>query len=221
MPSRIAHQVLGVVPPRVRTRRKALNPRQSRKKQAYRPPGARGGSGGYAGGGLTALQQQLRSELGSTSAGPQSSSATKVTGQPVQVVQQHIPGLAPTAADAASASSRNARKKKAKEAKEAAEEAAKKEALAAALKAAQAGPDLPPSVGQKSETTAPPAAEKEAPAGDGDADNEKKIRALKKKLRDIEKLKEKPPGSLDTLQKQKINGEAELLQQLEELGGEL
>merc|ERR1719174_1350317 len=56
---------------------KAAEPKP--KAQAYKPPGARGASGGYAGGGggLSAL---LRQELGSTSAGPQATTASKVTG---------------------------------------------------------------------------------------------------------------------------------------------
>eukprot|EP00435_Cladocopium_sp_Y103_P006199 s3508_g2.t1 len=166
------------------------------KPAAYRPPGARGGG----------LAEQLRKELGSTSA-EAATTATKVGAGAAAPPVFLPPGasaadFAPKAAPAATGSSRNARKKKAKESKEA---------------------EAPPEV----EKFTPPqrqggeAAEKVAPAGDGD-EVEKKVRALRKKLRDIDKLKEKASagGSLDPLQKQKLEGEAEILQQIRSLGAE-
>ena len=57
--------------------------------------------------------------------------------------------------------------------------------------------------------------------GDQTQDVEKKARAIKKKLREIEKLKEKPEKDLDPLQRQKIAQEAEFLQQLRDLGEEV
>ncbi|CAE7208744.1 SPBC4B4.04 [Symbiodinium sp. CCMP2592] len=60
---------------------------------------------------------------------------------------------------------------------------------------------------------------KKSPRGD---EVEKKVRALRKKLRDIEKLKEKVAtgAPIDLLQKQKLDGEAEIIQQIRSLGAE-
>eukprot|EP00930_Biecheleria_cincta_P001984 TRINITY_DN103061_c0_g1_i1.p1 TRINITY_DN103061_c0_g1~~TRINITY_DN103061_c0_g1_i1.p1 ORF type:complete len:633 (-),score=136.55 TRINITY_DN103061_c0_g1_i1:221-2119(-) len=176
---------------------------------AYRPPGARGG------GGLAAL---LRNELGST-AGTSASTATKV-GQagPVSLPPGAAPMQAtPAAGGGGGGASRNARKKKAKEA---AQESADKDKVAAATSA----PPVfePPSRG--AEDKKPPPVEKPAAAAEGGAladEVEKRVRALRKKLRDIEKLKEKAAaGPLDPLQKQKIEGEADLIRQIRELGAE-
>lgn len=180
--------------------------------QAYRPPGARAASGG----GLSAL---LRQELGSTSA-ESNSTANKVGAGKVQHALP--PGMAPPAEDEqAGGSSRNARRKKAKEAAQAAAEADQKAKLEAAMSNTEFSPPV-----RKTEPEPTPA-EKEPPRAAASASNEvatdnpeveKKVRALRKKLRDIEKLKEKPAKDLDVLQKEKIKGEADLLKQLRELG---
>ncbi|OLP86978.1 Eukaryotic translation initiation factor 2A [Symbiodinium microadriaticum] len=171
--------------------------------QAYRPPGAR------AGGGLADL---LRKELGSTSAGA-ATTATKV-GAPTAAPISLPPGASAedfqkgNQGGTGSGSSRNARKKKAKEA------------------AAQAAPEPdvekfvpPPRTGDaKPAPSAGTAAESQEAVGGDEV--EKKVRALRKKLRDIEKLKEKVAtgAPIDPLQKQKIDGEAELIQQIRSLG---
>lgn len=189
------------------------------KKQAYRPPGARG-----AGGGLADL---LRKELGSTSA-EASSTATKVGG-PAPPPPQRLPpgasadiiGQAPAAAGANA--SRNARKKKAKEAAQAAAEAEEKEKLAAARGGKNVAEPAPAKQAFAPAPRAAEAAEPEAASvNDGSVNPEvdKKVRALRKKLRDIEKLKEKPAAELDPLQKEKIAGEAEIIAQIRALGAE-
>jgi translation initiation factor 2A len=183
------------------------------KPQAYRPPNARGvGSGG----GLSAL---LRQELGSTSA-ESNSTATKVFGG--RILGALPPGAAPPGeGDQGDKNSRNARRKKATEAKKAVAEAEQKEKLAAALApttAAKAQVEFsPPS--RKSEPE--PSTSPSTTGGTASIDHpevEKKARAIRKKLRDIEKLKEKPAKDLDTLQKEKIKGEADLWKQLKDLG---
>lgn len=181
------------------------------KSQAYRPPGARG-----LGGGLAA---QLRSELGSTSA-EVSATATKVFGAgPAGPMQRLPPGAsAQDVKEGAAASNRNARKKKAKEA---AEEAAQK-VESDKLATARAGPaSAPPVVATQAPADFKPAAR--VAAGEESFDNpevEKKVRALRKKVRDIQKLKEKPDKELDVLQRQKLTQEAELISQIRELGAE-
>jgi len=184
------------------------------KKQAYRPPGARG-----AGGGLSDL---LRKELGSTSADA-NTTATKIFAAKGPMAST-VPGAAPPTDAGGAANSRNARRKKAKETAAAAAEAEAKEKLEAALSAATTPvPFSPPArkVAEEAPKEQPAATkdnEKEAAAtGDGNPEVEKKVRALKKKLRDIEKLKEKPAKDLDPLQKEKIAGEGALLKQLAEL----
>lgn len=187
------------------------------KPQAYRPPNARGGSSG--GGGLSAL---LRQELGSTSAAS-NSTATKVFGGARSVPGMLPPGAAPPGEGEGDKNSRNARRKKAKEAKEAVAEAEQKEKLAAALaptSAAKAQVEFSPPP-RKTEEPAPSKAKSTEPTtGEQpeNADAEKKARAIRKKLRDIEKLKEKPAKDLDTLQREKIKGEADLVKQLKDLG---
>jgi len=172
--------------------------------QAYRPPGAR------AGGGLADL---LRKELGSTSA-DSAKTATKV-GAPTAAPMRLPPGASPEdfqqapSTSSGSGASRNARKKKAKE-------------LAAQGASSEAQPEA-----EEAKFTPPPRADTkpvataaaEAPAATGD-EVEKKVRALRKKLRDIEKLKEKVAGGgpIDPLQKQKLEGEAEIIQQIRALG---
>ncbi|CAE8699516.1 unnamed protein product, partial [Polarella glacialis] len=186
-------------------------------KQAYRPPGARGGGG---------LSELLRKELGSTSADTVTT-ATKVAfgGGLSQAMPRLPPGAAPQdhlQASDASGSSRNARKKKAKEAAQAAADAEVQEKLVAALspaaarRAAEKPKFEPPSRSDETAAVAP------TPEGGGDvSEPEKKARALRKKLRDIEKLKDKAKeGPLDPLQKEKIKGEAELIRQIRELGFE-
>lgn len=187
-------------------------------KQAYRPPGARsaGGSG---------LSAMLRQELGSTSAAG-SSTANKTFGR----VQHALPpGMAPPSQDdQGGGPSRNARKKKGKEAAAAAAEKEREEKLAAALSHTEFSP--PPRKEKEKEAepaeNEPPravASSRKEGEGGGAADNpdvERKVKALRKKLRDIEKLKEKPTKDLDVLQKEKLKGEADLLKQLRELGVE-
>lgn len=170
------------------------------KKQAYVPPGAR------SSGGLAAL---LRQELGSTS-GESSGTATKVLGNNMAApLVCQVPGAAPVEikAEGASANSRNARKKKAKEAAQQATEAEQ--------------PKKEPEKFKPAERVQETAQEQPAPAGSIDnPEVEKKVRALKKKLRDIEKLKERPANELDPLQREKIKTEVEIVSQIRALGGE-
>lgn len=174
------------------------------KPKAYVPPGARG-----AGGGLAA---QLRAELGSTSTNQPATASKVFGGGPLP------PGAAPDSAPqgGGSGASRNARKKKAKEAAEA---AGKDEAATSKAPAPKAAPAAP-----KAADPAPAAAPEAEPEASGPAElnpeAEKKVRALKKKLRDIEKLKDKPAAELDVLQRQKLDGEAEIIAQIRSLGGE-
>lgn len=185
---------------------------------AYRPPGARGGGG---------LSELLRKELGSTSADSTTTATKVIPGGGGPSLPAYLPpGVSPDeylkgqgqAPSAGNNASRNARKKKAKEVAQAAGESADKEKLAAALAPAEASPFTPPARGDGAG-----AGSTSKPAGDADGGEatevEKKVRALRKKLRDIEKLKEKAAsGPLDPLQKQKIDGEAELVRQIRELG---
>jgi len=170
---------------------------KAKAKQAYRPPGARSAGGG-------GLAEMLRGELGSSAAGDQSTMATKVFGGSSMGMGRVPPGAAPPEAQAAggasgSGASRNARKKKAKETAQSSSEVQFVPPLRSGAKERAAFPE-------------------EAP-GDP-AEVEKKVRALRKKLRDIDKLKEKSPGELETLQKQKLAGEGELLAQIRALGAE-
>mmetsp|Transcript_29764 Transcript_29764/g.81586 ORF Transcript_29764/g.81586 Transcript_29764/m.81586 type:complete len:633 (-) Transcript_29764:54-1952(-) len=178
------------------------------KKQAYRPPGARG-----AGSGLAAL---LRSELGSTAA-EATTVATKVFGNSGPMAPLP-PGASPDDVKQASgASNRNARKKKAKEAAQAAADAVEQEKIATTsstdVKPAKA--TAPKEPAEKSTV-----AESRPATSEENPDVEKKVRALRKKLRDIEKLKEKPEKDLDVLQRQKLAGEADILQQIFDLGAD-
>eukprot|EP00928_Gymnodinium_smaydae_P042360 TRINITY_DN28535_c0_g1_i1.p1 TRINITY_DN28535_c0_g1~~TRINITY_DN28535_c0_g1_i1.p1 ORF type:complete len:639 (-),score=160.65 TRINITY_DN28535_c0_g1_i1:72-1988(-) len=181
------------------------------KKQAYRPPGSRGGGG---------LAELLRSELGSTSAGTSAGVATKAFGSAIG-----MPSLPPGASPddmkqaGASGNNRNARKKKAKEN---AQQAAEQERLTNAL-APSASAAAPPAKAAAPAAAPAAAAQEEQVSAAAGADNlevEKKVRALRKKLRDIEKLKEKPASELDVLQRQKLDTEAEILQQIRNLGAE-
>lgn len=181
------------------------------KPKAYRPPGARSAPSG-------ALAAMLRQELGSTSAAGNSTANKVVANKPSQGALP--PGCAPQEDQAGAAgNSRNARRKKAKEAASAAAETEEKEKLAAA--ASQASVAYSPPVRKpEPRTDAPqPSAEEGSQAATAD-EVEKKVRALRKKLRDIEKLKEKPEKDLDPLQKEKIKGEADIRKQMRELGAE-
>jgi translation initiation factor 2A len=189
--------------------------------KAYRPPAARTAGGG----GLSAI---LRQELGSTSA-DSSSTATKVFGRgPLGAALP--PGAAPPgAAEEDAGKSRNARRKKAKEAAAASADAEKKEKLAVALAPSAVAaatapveftPPSRPAPVEKAEADGAPASSGGGGGGELHPEVEKKARAIRKKIRDIEKLKEKKPSELDTLQKEKIKGEADLLKQLRDLGVE-
>lgn len=189
------------------------------KKAAYRPPNARGGGG---------LAEQLRKELGSTVADSSSTMSKAMGGSGPSRLP---PGAGPadmqqpgggggTAGN--SAASRNARKKAGKEkaAAAAVAEAASPDAVSAALQASAApvGFEPPARHAAAVEETA-----KDNVAAGGGADNpevEKKVKALRKKLREIEKVKEKPEKDRDVLQKQKILGEADIIRQIRELGAE-
>jgi len=169
------------------------------KPKAYVPPGQRSGRGG-------GLSELLRGELGSTSANTTGTASKAFGGVPGMRLP---PGAAPEDLKDGGGGgvSRNARKKAGKEkAKEAGQdtEAAPAPAKAAAPAPAKAAAPAPATVSAESDP----------------AEVEKKVRALRKKLRDIDKLKEKPEKDLDTLQKQKLAGEAELIQQIRDLGAE-
>lgn len=183
-------------------------------KAAYRPPGARGGSG---------LASLLRQELGSTQA-ESSTTATRVG----QGVQQNLPpGMAPPEpskqqsgkSGSGTAASRNARKKAAIAAAEAAAQAdasAPQAPVAAEVK--EAKPKEAPTAASGGYPAAASGAAK-GPASDN-PEVEKKVRALRKKFRDIQKLKETEPSKLDKLQREKIEGEGDLVRQMAELGAE-
>eukprot|EP00405_Crypthecodinium_cohnii_P007288 CAMPEP_0206421924 /NCGR_PEP_ID=MMETSP0324_2-20121206/1744_1 /ASSEMBLY_ACC=CAM_ASM_000836 /TAXON_ID=2866 /ORGANISM="Crypthecodinium cohnii, Strain Seligo" /LENGTH=618 /DNA_ID=CAMNT_0053886125 /DNA_START=1 /DNA_END=1857 /DNA_ORIENTATION=- len=160
------------------------------KAQAYRPPGARAGGG-------SSFSALLRQELGSTSA-QTSSTATRAGA----AFQRTVPGADPVDAPGNKDNNRNARRKKAKENAQAA-------AAAAGDTKEEPAPKAPP--------TAAPEADASGPSGENN-EVEKRIRALRKKLRDIAKLKEL--ANPDKLQLQKIETEGDLLKQIEELGGE-
>lgn len=179
------------------------------KKQAYRPPGARGGGG---------LADLLRKELGSTQA-ESTITATKVTsGRPAPVVNL-VPGAAPEVGGGGTVASRNARRKKAKEnAQASATEAGVQERPPA--KAALAEPEPLALAAQKPEAPKQAVGSADVPPFSDNPEVEKKVKALRKKLRDIAKLKETEPAKLDKLQRDKIAGEAELMQQLRDLGAE-
>jgi translation initiation factor 2A len=146
-------------------------PAAAPKPKAYVPPGAR--AGGRTGG--TALQELLRSELGSTSANS-TTSATKAFG----VAQTRLPpGCAPpeAAGAAGGGAGRNARKKKAKDSSAEAEDKSAA-VLAAALAPVQVS--LPPKKAPAEEPKPAPAAA--AAPSEENAEVEKKVRALRKKL---------------------------------------
>eukprot|EP00931_Biecheleriopsis_adriatica_P050782 TRINITY_DN29427_c0_g1_i1.p1 TRINITY_DN29427_c0_g1~~TRINITY_DN29427_c0_g1_i1.p1 ORF type:complete len:657 (-),score=180.27 TRINITY_DN29427_c0_g1_i1:39-1961(-) len=186
---------------------------------AYRPPGARGG-GGFA--------AQLRQELGSTAA-QSTTTATKVGAPgPVNIPGALPPGVSPEqfmkgqqgqSQGGGGGASRNARKKKAKEKAQGEGD----EEKPAAADAASSATFTPPARADSGAAATKAAQQAPAPAEGDAADTDKKIRALKKKLREIEQIKEKEAGGqeLNDSQKQKISGEAEILRQLRELGAEL
>jgi len=188
----------------------------SQKKAAYRPPGARGGSGSN----LAAL---LRQELGSTSA-VSTVIATKYTG-PSGSAERVPVGAAPP--EPKVVQNRNARRKKAKEAARNLEEAARNSGEAISSPSG-AAPKVEP-VSRSDSKPAPEAVNFQASPADAEAQKdfpllndavEKKVRALKKKLRDIQKIKEKPEKEIDKLQWQKIAGEEDIKAQIRELGAE-
>jgi len=165
------------------------------------------------------LAETLRRELGST-AGDSTGAVTKAGFAPPQRLPPGASAADLKPANGPLTNSRNARRKKAKE------------------KAANSATDghqevdgdessVPPAASTPVEPKAnraqppQPASEtaKAAPAGEN-AEIEKKVRALRKKMRDIEKLKEKPAQSLDVLQREKIAGEPEIIRQIQELGFE-
>lgn len=179
------------------------------KPQAYRPPGARGSTG---------LAEQLRKELGSTSA--QSSSTASRVGPGYHPLP---PGCAPLDAagpgGSGAGASRNARRKKAKEAGGADNDSDGAEPAAPAPAKVAAKASAPEPAAPKAAVPAA-AAGASAAAGSDNPEVEKKVRALRKKLRDIVKLKETEPAKLDPLQREKIAAEGDLIRQLAELGAE-
>mmetsp|Transcript_74829 Transcript_74829/g.242985 ORF Transcript_74829/g.242985 Transcript_74829/m.242985 type:complete len:265 (+) Transcript_74829:979-1773(+) len=122
---------------------------------------------------------------------------------------------------------RNARKAKAKQLQAGGES---EEPAAASAKAAPKAPAssaaAPAAKAQAPKAQAAPAAAPPAAASataSSTIDNpevEKKVKALRKKLRDIAKLKEGDTAKLDPLQREKIATEGDLIQQLAELGAE-
>merc|ERR1711904_207246 len=94
-----------------------------------------------------------------------------------------------------------------------------KEKLAAAASQASVAYSPPVRKPEPRTDATQPSAEEGGQAATAD-EGEKKVRALRKKLRDIEKLKEKPEKDLDPLQKEKIKGEADIRKQMRELGAE-
>eukprot|EP00406_Dinophysis_acuminata_P002607 CAMPEP_0179231532 /NCGR_PEP_ID=MMETSP0797-20121207/11391_1 /TAXON_ID=47934 /ORGANISM="Dinophysis acuminata, Strain DAEP01" /LENGTH=626 /DNA_ID=CAMNT_0020938621 /DNA_START=130 /DNA_END=2010 /DNA_ORIENTATION=- len=198
-------------PPSPRALQEASAPKQKAaadpKKQAYRPPAARGTGG---------LAELLRSELGSTSADTKAT-ATKML--PPGASGYSLPPGASPSDSAGPGNSRNARKKNAKKKAEA---AAEEEPPAAddSKSAADSGgyPKPPP---KEAEPALAPATSGAGSDAEMNPEIEKKVKALKKKLRDIEKLKEKPAAELDVLQKNKIKAEADLVAQIRALGGEV
>jgi len=179
---------------------------------AYRPPGARGGGG---------LSELLRKELGSTQASSTSTATKVIPGGGPAIPASLPPGVSPEdylkgqgQGQASGPASRNARKKKAKEA--AAGEAVEQEKP---TPAANFTPPARAAAGGDGGAGSKEAASK--PAGEAADEVEKKVRALRKKLRDIEKLKEKAAsGPLDPLQQTKIDGEVDIVRQIRELGAE-
>ena len=90
-------------------------------------------------------------------------------------------------------------------------------------KAAAAAADQPDGVAATASATAPPAAETTTPAvetSEVNAEDQKKIRALLKKLRAIEELKLRQAGGekLEKTQEQKIEKEDEIVEELQKLG---
>lgn len=184
---------------------KAGYPAAEPKKQAYRPPGARSGGG---------LADMLRKELGSTQV-EASSTATKFGSATTRLPPGASPDDVKASAGGAGQNNRNARRAKAKEnaaidASKAPNEPAEPSKVSAPAPAAKAA-------------ASPAAALVPCPvsqAADENVEVEKKVRTLRKKLRDIEKLKEKPAAELEKLQLEKLKGEADLIRQIRELGAE-
>lgn len=185
------------------------------KAQAYRPPGARAAGGGLA--------EQLRKELGSTQV--QSSGTATRVGQTWYALP---PGAGPADATTGGGGGgggggRNARKAKAKQLQAGGES---EEPAAASAKAAPKAPAAPaakapaPKAQAAPSATPPAAASATASSTIDNPEVEKKVKALRKKLRDIAKLKEGDTAKLDPLQREKIATEGDLIQQLAELGAE-
>lgn len=208
-------------PPSPRALQEAAAPKQGAaaapKKQAYRPPVGRSGG----------LAELLRQELGST-AGDAKATATKTL--PPGATPAHMnlpPGATPAdSQNSGAGNSRNARRKKAKENAQAATEAAQQDAPAPngrdPSNSKPTGSGYPaPSPKQASPEPVP------APEGPStgtvelNPEVEKQVKKLKKALREIQKLKEKPAAELDVLQKDKIKKEADLIAQIQVLGGDV
>lgn len=179
-------------------------------KAAYRPPGARGGGG---------LSELLRKELGSTQA-ETSTTAFKV-GQSQQF--NLPPGAGPPGPmqTGSSGASRNERRKKAKEKAQSAAQEEVCEKPAAPVSAAKERDTIveerKPEVSAAASSSVPSGAR--GPVSDN-PEVEKRVRALRKKMRDVAKLEESDPSKLDKLQREKIAGKGDLVRQLAELGAE-
>uniref|UniRef100_A0A7S4S1T1 Translation initiation factor beta propellor-like domain-containing protein n=1 Tax=Alexandrium monilatum TaxID=311494 RepID=A0A7S4S1T1_9DINO len=199
-------------------------PPQRQQPQAYRPPAARGGGGGLA--------EQLRRELGSTSAGA-SATATRVGPGGAPPPQRLPPGCSPEDLRPASGAPSNSKAERKRRAREAAgtgaqqpqqQQQQQKQQASGALErehspAASASAPVPAAAAEGGQPVRADGAGAGGAAG-GNAEVEKKVRALRKKLREIEKLKEKPDAELEPLQRQKMAGEADIVRQIRELGSE-
>ncbi|TMW66739.1 hypothetical protein Poli38472_014051 [Pythium oligandrum] len=171
------------------------------KPQAYRPPNSTGA--------LAALMRQEESgakKLDRNKYAPPRTLAA-VAAVPGMAVPRAIPGMAAPAPP--KKPSKNARKKKAKEAAEA------MAAVEAALGIAPAAEETKKEDAPKAEKPAAPA----APVELSEEEKQKKIKALNKKLKQIDELKAKQVSgqTLNEDQKQKIESEAALRDEVKQL----